>query len=84
MSVNHLLVLAGGFGTRLRSVVSDVPKPLAPVMGQPYLRYMMDNRRAQGITRFTFLLHHQAELMTGFLQTLQAAQASTVTMRTHW
>ena len=66
VSVNHLLVLAGGFGTRLRSVVSDVPKPLAPVMGQPYLRYMMDNWRAQGITRFTFLLHHQVELMTGF------------------
>ncbi len=74
VSVNHLLVLAGGFGTRLRSVVSDVPKPLAPVMGQPYLHYMMDNWRAQGITRFTFLLHHQAELMKGFLQTLQATE----------
>jgi NDP-sugar pyrophosphorylase family protein len=31
-----VLILAGGFGTRLQSVVSDVPKPMAPVAGKPF------------------------------------------------
>lgn len=34
------IVLAGGFGTRLRAVVSDVPKPLAPVAGRPFLHWL--------------------------------------------
>ena len=34
MPVTQAVVLVGGLGTRLRSVVSDVPKPLAPVAGQ--------------------------------------------------
>jgi D-glycero-alpha-D-manno-heptose 1-phosphate guanylyltransferase len=62
-----LLVLAGGFGTRLRSVVSAVPKPLAPVAGRPYLHYLLQLWIEQGVTRFIFLLHHQAEQIEAFL-----------------
>ena len=36
------IVLAGGYGTRLRDVVSDIPKVLAPVMGRPFLAWMLD------------------------------------------
>ena len=36
------IVLAGGLGTRLRSVVSDVPKPMAPVKGRPFLALVLD------------------------------------------
>ena len=36
------IILAGGFGTRLRSVVSDVPKPMAPIAGRPFLELLMD------------------------------------------
>ena len=43
-----LLVLAGGFGSRLRSAVSDVPKPLAPVANQPFLKYLLKNLISQG------------------------------------
>jgi len=39
----NLLVLAGGFGKRLRSAVSDVPKPLAPVNGRPFLSYQIED-----------------------------------------
>lgn len=35
------VILAGGFGTRLREVVADVPKPLAEVAGQPFLNYVL-------------------------------------------
>ena len=36
------IVLAGGLGTRLRSVVKDLPKPMAPVHGRPFLALVLD------------------------------------------
>lgn len=36
------IILAGGLGTRLRSVVSEVPKCMAPVDGRPFLQYMLE------------------------------------------
>lgn len=50
-STEEAIILAGGFGTRLRSVVSDVPKPLAPVAGRPFLAWMLDVLAAQNIRR---------------------------------
>lgn len=73
MKPRPLLVLAGGFGTRLRSVVSEVPKPLAPVEGRPYLGYLIDIWYEQGVRAFTFLLHHQADLISVFLADAQKA-----------
>lgn len=43
------IVLAGGLGTRLRSVVADRPKVLAEVRGRPYLAYLLDQIAATGI-----------------------------------
>jgi D-glycero-alpha-D-manno-heptose 1-phosphate guanylyltransferase len=36
------IVLAGGLGTRLRGVVDDIPKPMAPVQGRPFLAFVLD------------------------------------------
>ena len=36
------IILAGGFGTRLRGVIKDLPKPMAPVNGRPFLTYILD------------------------------------------
>ena len=63
-----LLVLAGGFGTRLRSVVSDRPKALVPVGSEPLLRLQIKNWRGQGIHSFVFLLHHQAAQIIDFFK----------------
>lgn len=63
-----LLVLAGGFGARLRSVVAEVPKALAPVGKVPFLKLQIDHWKNQGIISFVFLLHHQADLVISFLQ----------------
>jgi D-glycero-alpha-D-manno-heptose 1-phosphate guanylyltransferase len=65
----NLLVLAGGFGRRLLSAVSDVPKPLAPVDGRPYLGYQVENWVDQRVTQLAFLLHHKAETIEAFLET---------------
>jgi D-glycero-alpha-D-manno-heptose 1-phosphate guanylyltransferase len=49
MMPTEAIVLAGGFGTRLRAVVSDVPKPLAPVAGRPFLHWLLAGLAQQGI-----------------------------------
>ena len=63
-----LLVLAGGFGTRLKTAVGDVPKGLAPVGKIPFLEFQLENWLNQGLREFTFLLHHQADHTINFLQ----------------
>ena len=45
------IILAGGFGTRLSHVVSNVPKPMAPVYGKPFLSYVLDLLIDAGIRR---------------------------------
>jgi D-glycero-alpha-D-manno-heptose 1-phosphate guanylyltransferase len=63
-----LFVLAGGFGKRLRSVVSDVPKVLAPIGNIPFLYFQIQNWKSQGIRSFVFLLHYQANQIINFLE----------------
>lgn len=72
-----LLVLAGGFGTRLRTVVADVPKALAPVAGRPYLHHLVAQWVADGVTEFVFLLHYEARMIENFL----AQEAADGTLR---
>lgn len=45
------IILAGGFGTRLSHVVSDVPKPMALVCSRPFLRFVLDQLDANGFNR---------------------------------
>ena len=45
------VVLAGGLGTRLRAAVSDVPKPMAPIQGRPFLERLLDYWIGQGVRR---------------------------------
>lgn len=44
------IILAGGFGTRLQPVVSNLPKPMAPVNGKPFLDYQLRYLKHSGIT----------------------------------
>ena len=55
------IILAGGFGTRLRTVVSDVPKPLAPIAGKPFLDWLIESLAGQGVTQVTLSVHHDWE-----------------------
>ncbi|NVN98372.1 MAG: NTP transferase domain-containing protein [Geobacteraceae bacterium] len=46
------IILAGGLGTRLRSVVSDVPKPMADIGGKPFLFYLFAYLKSLAVDRF--------------------------------
>lgn len=61
MSIRTAVVLAGGLGTRLRSVVSDLPKPMAPIAGRPFLEYLFDYWIDQGIERFVLSVGYRHE-----------------------
>jgi len=67
MPVKEAIILAGGFGTRLRSVVSDLPKCMAPVAGQPFLKHVIRYLLSQGIEKFIFSLGHKHEMIEEFL-----------------
>jgi len=63
-----LLVLSGGFGTRLANKINGLPKSLAPINGKPFLFYLLKSYLSQGITEFVFLLHYKSELIIEFLE----------------
>lgn len=55
------IVLAGGFGTRLREVVPDLPKPMAPVAGRPFLEILLAMLARKGFTRIVLSLGFMSE-----------------------
>ncbi|MEM7204410.1 MAG: nucleotidyltransferase family protein [Planctomycetota bacterium] len=55
------VVLAGGLGTRLRSVVSDRPKVLAEVLGRPFLAYLLDQLAAAGVVDVVLSTGYRAD-----------------------
>ena len=59
----NAMILVGGRGTRLQSVVSDLPKPMAPVAGRPFLEWLILSLRGQGIRRLILCTGHMGELI---------------------
>jgi NDP-sugar pyrophosphorylase family protein len=57
------LILAGGLGTRLRSVVADLPKVLAPVHGRPFLACLLDQLADAGLTHAVLCTGYRADLV---------------------
>lgn len=60
-AADEAIVLVGGLGTRLRSVVSDLPKPIAPVAGRPFLAHVLDQLAVSGLRRVILATGHLAE-----------------------
>lgn len=57
------IILAGGMGTRLRSTVPDLPKPMAPINGRPFLEHQMDYWIGQGVSRFIVSVGYMKEVI---------------------
>ncbi len=67
--IKEAIILAGGLGTRLRSVVADVPKCMAPVKHKPFLHYIITYLEKQGIKRFIFSLGYKSEIVIEYTNT---------------
>lgn len=74
------IILAGGLGTRLKSVVADKPKVLSPVANHPFLYYVIEYLQKQGIQQFIFSLGYLSEQVIDFLQSNYAHLSYTYTI----
>ena len=63
-NIETAIILAGGKGTRLKKIVSDVPKPMAPINNRPFLEYLMDYWINQGISKFILSVGYLNEVIT--------------------
>jgi D-glycero-alpha-D-manno-heptose 1-phosphate guanylyltransferase len=73
-SLNELgcIVLCGGQGTRLKSVIPDIPKPMAPLnSGMPFLHFLLDKLYRQGITHFHLATGYQSVIIEQYFESNQ-------------
>ena len=61
--ITEAIVLAGGFGTRLKEAVPDLPKCMAPIQGRPFIHYLLDHYISKGISRFILSLGYRADII---------------------
>lgn len=60
------IVLAGGLGTRLRSMVSDLPKPMAPIAEKPFLEYILSYLQKNGVTKVILSVGYKWETIQDY------------------
>lgn len=65
--IKEAIILAGGLGTRLRSVVADLPKCMAPVGGKPFLHFVIEHLLEQGVDKFIFSLGYKSEMIIDYV-----------------
>jgi D-glycero-alpha-D-manno-heptose 1-phosphate guanylyltransferase len=63
LSSLNVLILAGGLGTRLRSVVRDVPKPMAPVAGRPFIEHQLRFLASTGFKSVVIALGYRGDVI---------------------
>jgi D-glycero-alpha-D-manno-heptose 1-phosphate guanylyltransferase len=62
----EVIILAGGFGTRLQSVVKDVPKPMADINGKPFLEYILQYLSQYNITNIILSVGYKQEIIKDY------------------
>lgn len=65
--MKEAIILAGGLGTRLRPVVSDVPKCMALVAGKPFLTFIIDYLLQQGVDKFIYAIGYKGEMIKDYI-----------------
>ncbi|WP_093286874.1 nucleotidyltransferase family protein [Verrucomicrobium sp. GAS474] len=64
------VILAGGQGTRIRHLLPDLPKPMAPAAGKPFIEWVVRYLLAQGIGRVVISAGYKAEAIEAHFKTL--------------
>lgn len=75
-----IFVLAGGLGTRIRPVLGDLPKILAPILGRPYLAHLLDWLERFGARRVVLGLGHRAQAVIDYLDARPAGRIEVATV----
>ncbi len=62
--MKEAIILAGGFGTRLRSVIQDIPKPMSPIGGKPFLEFLLEQLLLSGFSRTVLSVGYKHEIIS--------------------
>lgn len=62
----EVIILAGGLGTRLKGVIDDIPKPMAPVNGKPFLEVLLNNLNKQSFKSVTLSVGYKWEVIKDY------------------
>lgn len=63
-----ILLLAGGFGSRIKHLLSEVPKPMAPVLGKPFLEYQIRYLQKIGFRNFYLSTGYLSDVIIDYFQ----------------
>ncbi|SHH26893.1 HAD-IIIA family hydrolase [Thermosipho atlanticus] len=66
--IKQAVILAGGLGTRLRSIVKDVPKPMAKIGKRPFLEYQIYLLKKVGITNILILIGYKGSIIKDYFK----------------
>ena len=63
-----VVIMAGGMGTRITSIKSDVPKPMIEIFGKPILQWQIENLKSNGLTDITLVIGHLGHVIQDFFK----------------
>ncbi len=72
MKITEAIILAGGLGTRLSSIVQDVTKCMALVNGKPFIAFVIEYLLTQGIIKFIFCVGYKHEVVVEYLDSFHS------------
>ncbi|EAL7336265.1 NTP transferase domain-containing protein, partial [Campylobacter jejuni] len=62
------IILCGGLGTRLKSVIKDIPKPMAPINDKPFLEFIFEYLKKQGIKEVILAVSYKYEVIQEYFK----------------
>lgn len=65
---NHVVLMAGGLGTRLESLTSNCPKPMLKVGGKPILETIIDTFKEHGFYKFIIAVNYKSEMIESYFK----------------
>ena len=60
------VIMAGGFGTRLRPLTCNIPKPMVPMLNRPMMGHIVELLKTHGITEIVATLFYQPEVISNY------------------
>jgi mannose-1-phosphate guanylyltransferase/phosphomannomutase len=66
--MNKAVIMAGGFGTRLRPLTTKIPKPMVPIMNQPMMEHIINLLKSHHIKDIVSVLYFQPESITNYFK----------------
>ena len=78
-----VILLAGGQGTRLQSVVADLPKPMADISGRPFISHLLQHLAGEGLSHAILSVGYKHEAIKQYLCHRHAGMEITYTIEEH-